>query len=447
MNIGFGMDSALKTSEIQQVSYSSEQRVASAIKKQTVTPVVQTAPIAKNVNKVSLAKNVKKKSASLTKPAIKPAPVKKNDSSGPLPGFTPDAPPKASSPENQNENNHETPTVKLPDLVTPQVNPQTQPTAVTTEVISNAPSLPRVVCPVKGATILESGTNLTLTCAPYSKLGTLGFVENRWSVVYPQDGTVHTIVSKTLAAYQRSFPTAADQQVYEDRITTDLELAAFIDLLVAMDKKAFPGFADVISQNTSLVDAIKPWAAALAQRRGVPEDTFNVMGEGFMVALGANLQTVKQDAFEALYTRTKIIQDYADLVDKAYWLNYPNPSLAQVSQRFTFIDSLLSMTVTNAQNAYLKKAQAAAKSIYPAYASAVDQGQTIDQIMAPWVAHFADQLELYRGGINPIQERTLILTAITPPSSMAEFDATLTHDPRWLLTKKSKDAAAGKPSY
>ncbi len=438
------MDSALKNSEIQQVSYSSEQRVASHLKKTTVAAVAKKAPLVKSVKKK--ASTPTKKSSS-TKPVVKPTPEKKRDTTGPLPGFTTDAPPKTSSQENQNESGSETPAVVVPDLVSPQVNPQTQPTAVTTEVTSSAPSLPRVVCPVKGATVVESGTNLTLTCAPYSKLGTLGYVENRWSVVYPQDGSIHAIVTKTLTAYQRSFPSPADQKVYEDRITTDLELAAFIDLLVAMDKKAFPGFADVISQNTSLVDAIKPWAAALAQRRGVPDDTFNVMGEGFMVALGANSQTVKQDAFETLYARTKTIQDYADLVDKAYWLNYPNPSLAQVSQRFTFIDSLLSMTVTNAQNAYLKKAQAAAKSIYPAYASAIDQGQTIDQIMAPWVAHFADQLELYRGGINPIQERTLILTAITPPSSMAEFDATLTHDPRWVLTKKSKDATAGKPSY
>ncbi|MSW57740.1 MAG: hypothetical protein F2927_01125 [Actinobacteria bacterium] len=446
MNSGFSMDSALKSSAIQQVSYSSEKRATTTLKKKTVAPVIKKAAPLKAVKKKA-TKTAAKKTSPVMKKAAKPAVTKKPNTDGPLPAFTQDDSKKPGSTETESEGTNETPVVNAPEPTTPMVNPQTQSQAVTSEVVATKPTLPRVVCPVKGATIVDALTNQTLTCAPYTKLGSLGYTENRWSIVYPQDGSIHALVNKTLAAYQRSFPTPADQQVYEDRITSDLELAAFIDLLVVMDKKAFPGFADVISQDTSLADAIKPWAAALAQRRGVPDATFNIMGEGFMAALGANQRSVTQDAFESLYSRTLAIQTYADTIDKAYWLNYPNPSLSQVSQRFIFIDSLLSMTSISAQSAYLKKAQAAAKFNYPSYATSIDKGQTIDQIMAPWVAHFADQLELYRGGINPIQERTLIQAAITPPLSMADFDATLAHDPRWLQTQKAKEAAAGKPSF
>ena len=265
--------------------------------------------------------------------------------------------------------------------------------------------------------------------------------------MYTDKGRVHKLVLDSLAAYYRTFAKHSDQEMYEERITSNLEYGAFINLLVGMSKQNFPGFAELISKDATVKDVEAPWATQLADVRSLPSSAFAQVDEGFLLALGARSTTVNQAAFDDLFAKSESLRNYADTVDHDYWLNFPNPSQVQITQRFVFIDSLLQLSESDARSAYLKKIQSNAKNIYPKFAAAVDRGQTIDQIMAPWVAHFADQLELYRGGINPIQERTLILTAITPPSSMAEFDATLTHDPRWLLTKKSKEATAGKPSY
>ena len=387
--------------------------------------------------------------------ALKPAPALTNSNAELL---LPVSPPIVKAPEKTEVN------APIPQMVTPQtvqplqgLVPQTATPSVPSQDVVAAPlpvpntsliaAQPRIKCPILGATVNDPSNNTTLTCAPFTKMGALNPAENRWSLVYRDSATVHTLVTDALVAYNRSFPTKADQQIYETKITTDLEFGAFIDLLVNMDKKAFPGFADILNQQTSLKDAIKPWANQLAQQRALPAESFNLTGEGFMIALGSNPTLVSQDIFTALFVKSEQLRAYADSVDHDYWLNFPNPSLTQITQRFMFIDSLLSLSDADAQRAYLAKAKTNAKTIYPSYATLVDSGQTIDQIMAPWVTHFADQLELYRGAINPIQEHTLIQAAITPPASIADFDVIISRDPRWAATSKAKAAAIGKASY
>ncbi len=437
-----------------------------APKKVVQTPAKKVVVNTQTTPKKSVA--LKKSSVTLAKKTLKPVVVKKKAVAlKPVPALTganaelllPISPPIVKSPEKAVVNSPTMPQVVTPQTTLPSqaLTPQTAtPTVPSQDVVASpltlpntslAAAQPRVKCPILGATVNDPSTNMTLTCAPFTKMGALTPPENRWSFLYRDAATVHTLVTDALAAYNRSFPTKADQQVYETKVTSDLEFTAFIDLLVAMDKKAFPGFADILSQQTSLKDAIKPWADQLAQQRFLPTESFNLTGEGFMISLGANPTLVTQDIFNALFLKSEQLRAYADLVDHDYWLNFSNPSLAQITQRFMFIDSLLNMSVSDAQHAYLVKAQGNAKTIYPSYASMIDKGQTIDQIMAPWVSHFADQLELYRGGINPIQERTLIQIAITPPASIAEFDTIISRDPRWAATTKAKAAANGKPSY
>ena len=304
-------------------------------------------------------------------------------------------------------------------------------------------------CSKLGATSVSATSGTTLTCAAFTNLGSLkgSNVQYRWSSLYTDKNVVHTLVNNSLIAYDRTFSSKAEQQMYEGMITSDLEFGAFINLLVTMSKNSFPGFAELISKDKTLRDVVTPWATQLANARSLPSQTFNQTGEGFLLALATGSTTVNQDAFDALFAKSESLRAYADTVDHDYWVNFSNPTQAQITQRFTFIDSLLSLSDSDAKAAYLAKIQLNAKKIYPSFVAALDSGQTIDQVMAPWVAHFADQLELYRGAINPIQERTLIQVAMTPPASMVAFDAIIAHDPRWATTSKAKAASSGNTSF
>ena len=304
-------------------------------------------------------------------------------------------------------------------------------------------------CAKSGDTVAKPSADELLTCVPYTNLGALkgSNIELRWSVLYTDKNAVHKIVGDSLIAYDRTFGNKSDQQMYEAKITTNLEFDAFVNLLVTMSKQSFPGFADLISTDSSLRDVVTPWATQLADARSLPSETFNQPGEGFLFALGTASTPVSQKGFDVLFQKSESLRAYADTVDRDYWLNFSNPTQTQISQRFVFIDSLLTLPEAEAKAAYLKKIQTNAKNIYPKFASAVDKGQTIDQIMAPWVSHFVSQLELYKGSVNPIQEHTLIQAAITPPASIADFDVIISRDPRWAATSKAKAAAIGKASY
>ncbi len=305
------------------------------------------------------------------------------------------------------------------------------------------------VCTKLGDTVVNPSTGETFTCSVFTNLGSYkgASIQWRWSLLYTDKNLVHKLVLDSLNAYDRTFGSKADQQKYETQITSNLELGAFVNLLVTMSKQTFPGFADLLSQDCTLLDVVSPWAAQLADARSLPAESFNQAGEGFLLALGTGSVTVNQSIFDTLFLKSESLRTYADSVDHDYWLNFSNPSQAQITQRFIFIDSLLMMSEADAKATYLKKVQANAKNIYPKFASGVDKGQTIDQLMAPLVAHFVSQLELYKGAINPIQEKTLIQVAISPPVSMAEFDAIIAHDPRWAATTKAKMATSSKPSF
>ncbi len=305
------------------------------------------------------------------------------------------------------------------------------------------------MCTKAGTTMVAPTSAATLTCAPFTNLGQYkgSSIQYRWSSLYADKNIVHTLVSNSLVAYNRTFSSKAEQQMYEGMITSDLEFDAFISLLVTMSKKSFPGFADLITKERSVHDVVTPWATQLANARFLPTESFNQVGEGFLLALGTGSTPASQVLFDALLAKSETLRAYADAVDHNYWVNFSNPSLAQITQRFTFIDSLLTLSESEAQAAYLAKIKLNAKNIYSSFASAIDSGQTVDQLMAPWVAHFVDQLELYRGSINPIQERTLIQVAMTPPTSMSAFDLIISKDVRWATTTKAKAAANSKASF
>ncbi|TRZ88213.1 MAG: hypothetical protein D4R83_00620 [Streptomycetaceae bacterium] len=304
-------------------------------------------------------------------------------------------------------------------------------------------------CTKAGATKIDAETAETLTCVLYTKLGALkgSKIETRWANVYANSKVIHKILTDALVAYHRSFPTEDQQLAYEKLVVNSLEFGAFVDLLVVMDKKTFPGFADYLSRDTSLADAISPWAQMLAQQRELPLDTFNTNGEAFLTVLGNSSVTVTQEVFDKLFLKSETLRVYADSIDEAYWLNFPNPTLAQIALRFGYIDSLLTLSTEQAKSTYLKKIQTNANNLYPKFASVMARGSTMATIMTPWVSYFAAKLELYQSETVPIGERTLLKVAMSPPSTLAEFDAIIALDARWPLTTTAKALAAGKPSF
>ena len=304
-------------------------------------------------------------------------------------------------------------------------------------------------CSKVGTTKIDAETAETLTCVLYTKLGALkdSKIETRWANVYANTKVVHKLLTDALVAYHRSFPTEDQQLAYEKLVVDNLEFGAFVDLLVAMDKKTFPGFAEYLSRDTSLAEAITPWAQMLAQQRQLPLDTFNTTGEAFLTALGDSPVTVTQEIFDKLFLKSETLRVYADSIDEAYWLNFPNPTLAQIALRFGYIDSLLTLPAEQGKAAYLKKMQTNANNLYPKFAPVMARGSTMATIMAPWVSYFAAKLELYQSEIVPIGERTLLKVAMSPPATMAEFDAIIAQDARWPLTTTAKALAAGKPSF
>ena len=349
-----------------------------------------------------------------------------------------------------------TPPAPLPGepIIPPTVTPTRSIVVAPTPVIADAGSALKATvlvdaCTKVGATKIDAETAETLTCVLYTKLGDLkdSKIETRWANVYTNSKVVHKLLSDALVAYHRSFPTEDQQLAYEKLVVNNLEFGAFVDLLVAMDKKAFPGFADYLSRDASLAEAITPWAQMLAQQRQLPLDTFNTNGEAFLTALGNSPVTVTQEVFDKLFLKSETLGVYADSIDEAYWLNFTNPTLAQIALRFGYIDSLLTLSVEQGKATYLKKMQTNANNLYPKFASVMARGGTMATIMAPWVAYFSAKLELYQSEVVPIGERTLLKVAMSPPATMAEFDAIIAQDARWPLTTTAKALAAGKPSF
>jgi len=86
-------------------------------------------------------------------------------------------------------------------------------------------------CAKSGDTVANPSADELLTCVPYTNLGALkgSNIELRWSVLYTDKNAVHKIVGDSLIAYDRTFGNKSDQQMYEAKITTNLEFDAFVN--------------------------------------------------------------------------------------------------------------------------------------------------------------------------------------------------------------------------
>ena len=95
------------------------------------------------------------------------------------------------------------------------------------------------VCTKLGDTVVNPSTGETFTCSVFTNLGSYkgASIQWRWSLLYTDKNLVHKLVLDSLNAYDRTFGSKADQQKYETQITSNLELGAFVNLLVTMSKQ------------------------------------------------------------------------------------------------------------------------------------------------------------------------------------------------------------------
>lgn len=235
-------------------------------------------------------------------------------------------------------------------------------------------------CENEGATKLDPVSNLLLTCLKFSNLGLHSNADLFWSYPVQKDAQLRISVNNLLGGYFRNFASLAEQNAYEEKITSNYEYAAFVSALVRMDERDFPGFSDLVSNTVSLRDAITPWATQLAAHRKLQSAAFLTIGNGILYALGKS-GDVTQERFDALVKKSDAIAAYASQVDSSYQLNSVFPSDAKTIARYMFIDSLANKSDIEAKQGYLDMAIRNAVRIHPEMQAELEAGKTVTQIL------------------------------------------------------------------
>jgi hypothetical protein len=299
-----------------------------------------------------------------------------------------------------------------------------------------------MACDQVSATLQDPQSQAVLTCLPFTGLGTINPAITRWALAFSSDGSVHSKVSAALDAYYRVYNSPTQQTDVENRITSDLEYQSFVQLLVKGVAKDYPGFANVVSTELSLKDAIKPWAEQLARKRNLPIDTFYSPSDFFLSLLEKSTEPVNQSVFERLFSRAENLKSYAARVDRRYWLWQTPPTQANSIVIYHYLDSLLLDPDSLAQVNYYQNDLKNAKFVFPDYANQLDLGQSMDQAMNFWIARFAAGLELPPTAVDGPHEPILFSAALKPPLNYSIFDSAVRQDPRWDYTSQARNAAS-----
>jgi len=247
-------------------------------------------------------------------------------------------------------------------------------------VFSDSQVLAEEPCMTPGVTRVELRSATQQTCIEFKNLGFKEVPELYWGYPIKKDAQLHTSVNNLLAQYFRNFASPAEQDLYEERITSNLEYSAFVGALVRMDNRDFPGFADQVTNTNSLKAAITPWAEQIARHYNLPTEFFATIGDGILITL-AKSGDVTQERFDSLMAKCDVIAAYAMKTDTAYQLTSIFPSDAKTAERFLFIDSLVGKTEVAAKQAYLDMAVRNAIRIHPDMQADLESGLSVVQIL------------------------------------------------------------------
>ena len=235
-------------------------------------------------------------------------------------------------------------------------------------------------CMSPGITRVELRSSTGQTCIEFSNLGFNKMPELYWGYPIKKDAQLRTSVDNLLAQYFRNFASPSQQDLYEEKITSNLEYAAFVGALVRMDKRDFPGFADQVTNTHSLRAALTPWAEQIAKHYNLPTEFFVTIKDGILISL-AKSGEVTQERLDALIAKSDVIAAYALKVDAAYQLNSFFPSDTKTAERFLFIDSLVDKSEAAAKQAYLDMAIRNAIRIHPDIQTEIESGLSVVQIL------------------------------------------------------------------
>ena len=247
-------------------------------------------------------------------------------------------------------------------------------------IFANNQVLTEESCSTQGATRVELRSEAYQTCIEFNNLGFNEKPELYWGYPIKKDEQLRTSVNNLLVQYFRNFASPSQQDSYEEKITSNLEYAAFVGALVRMDKRDFPGFADQVTNTNSLKAALTPWAAQIAKHYNLPTEFFLTIEDGILISL-AKSGDVTQERLDALLAKSDVIATYALTVDAAYQLTSFFPSDAKTAERFLFIDSLVGKSEVAAKQAYLDMAIRNAIRIHPDIQSEIESGLSVVQIL------------------------------------------------------------------
>ena len=247
-------------------------------------------------------------------------------------------------------------------------------------IFSNSQVLSEEPCMTLGVTRAELRSSTQQTCIEFTNLGFIETPELYWGYPIKKDAQLHTSVNNLLAQYFRNFTSPAEQDSYEEKITSNLEYSAFVGALVRMDIRDFPGFADQITNTNSLKAALTPWAEQIGKHYNLPTEFFTTIGDGVLITL-AKSGDVTQERFDSLMAKCDVIAAYALKTDTAYQLTSIFPSDAKTAERFLFIDSLVGKTEVAAKQAYLDMAVRNAIRIHPDMQADIESGLSVVQIL------------------------------------------------------------------
>ena len=247
-------------------------------------------------------------------------------------------------------------------------------------IFSNSQVLSEESCITPGATRVEIRSTPQQTCIEFTNLGFNEEPELYWGFPIQKDAQLHISINNLLAQYFRNFASPAEQDLYEEKITSNLEYAAFVGALVRMDTRDFPGFADKVTNTNSLKAALTPWADQIAKHYNLPTEFFVTIGDGILITL-AKSGDVTQERFDALMAKCDVIAAYALKTDTAYQLTSIFPSDAKTAERYLFIDSLVGKSEVAAKQAYLDMAVRNAIRIHPDMQADLESGLSVVQIL------------------------------------------------------------------